>query len=374
MSMNRKVLGIIFANMHEDTISDLTKERTMGSVMFGGRYRLIDFTLSNMVNSGIDEVGVITKSNYQSLLDHLGSGREWDLARKNGGLHLLPPFSHVQSGMYRGRLEALYGVSDFIMRSGADYVIMSDCDVVTSMDYTPIIEQHIESKADITVVYANDIVDLEQARTSTVFGISAGGRINDVLINPSVSGAVNLSLNTFIVSKEFLKNLILEGASRSLYSFEEDILQARTHEYNIVGYRHENYFRKINSMVSYYDANMDLLDSVKRGKLFPENAPVYTKVRDNPPAKYAIGANVKNSLVADGCIIEGTVENCILFRGAKIGKGAVVKDSIIMQDGVIGKNCEISCVITDKIVHITDGRIMTGSKNYPLYIGKGATI
>ena len=374
MSMNRKVLGIIFANMHEDTISDLTKERTMGSVMFGGRYRLIDFTLSNMVNSGIDEVGVITESNYQSLLDHLGSGREWDLARKNGGLHLLPPFSHVQSGMYRGRLEALYGVSDFIMRSGADYVIMSDCDVVTSMDYTPIIEQHIESKADITVVYANDIVDLEQARTSTVFGISAGGRINDVLINPSVSGAVNLSLNTFIVSKEFLKNLILEGASRSLYSFEEDILQARTHEYNIVGYRHENYFRKINSMVSYYDANMDLLDSVKRGKLFPENAPVYTKVRDNPPAKYAIGANVKNSLVADGCIIEGTVENCILFRGAKIGKGAVVKDSIIMQDGVIGKNCEISCVITDKIVHITDGRIMTGSKNYPLYIGKGATI
>ena len=374
MSMNRKVLGIIFANMHEDTISDLTKERTMGSVMFGGRHRLIDFTLSNMVNSGIDEVGVITKSNYQSLLDHLGSGREWDLARKNGGLHLLPPFSHVQSGMYRGRLEALYGVSDFIMRSGADYVIMSDCDVVTSMDYTPIIEQHIESKADITVVYANDIVDLEQARTSTVFGISAGGRINDVLINPSVSGAVNLSLNTFIVSKEFLKNLILEGASRSLYSFEEDILQARTHEYNIVGYRHENYFRKINSMVSYYDANMDLLDSVKRGKLFPENAPVYTKVRDNPPAKYAIGANVKNSLVADGCIIEGTVENCILFRGAKIGKGAVVKDSIIMQDGVIGKNCEISCVITDKIVHITDGRIMTGSKNYPLYIGKGATI
>ena len=374
MSLNKKILGIIFANMHENVVPELTRQRTMGSVMFGGRYRLIDFTLSNMANSGVDEVGIITKSNYQSLLDHLGSGREWDMARKNGGLHLLPPFSNLTSGMYRGRLEALYGISDFIKCSDADYVIMSDCDVVTSMDYTPIIEQHIESKADITVVYANDIVDLEQARTSTVFGISAGGRINDVLINPSVSGAVNLSLNTFIVSKEFLKNLILEGASRSLYSFEEDILQARTHEYNIVGYRHENYFRKINSMVSYYDANMDLLDSVKRGKLFPENAPVYTKVRDNPPAKYAIGANVKNSLVADGCIIEGTVENCILFRGAKIGKGAVVKDSIIMQDGVIGKNCEISCVITDKIVHITDGRIMTGSKNYPLYIGKGATI
>jgi glucose-1-phosphate adenylyltransferase len=372
--MNKKVLGIIFANMHENTISDLTKERTMGSVMFGGRYRLIDFTLSNMVNSGVDEVGVITKSNYQSLLDHLGSGREWDLARKKGGLHLLPPFSHVQSGMYRGRLEALYGVSDFIMHSDADYIIMSDCDVITSMDYTPIIEQHIEKKADITVVYANDVIDIETARRCTVLGLNSEGRINDVLINPSISGAANISLNTFIVSKNFLKNLILEGASRSLYSFEEDILQARTHEYNIMGYCHKNYFDKISSMVSYYNANMDLLDSSKRALLFPENAPVYTKIRDNPPAKYAIGAEVKNSLVADGCIIEGSVENSILFRGAKIGKGAVVKNSINMQDSVIGSKCEINCVITDKIVKITDGRMLTGSKNYPLYIGKGAVI
>ncbi|MBQ8569821.1 MAG: glucose-1-phosphate adenylyltransferase subunit GlgD [Oscillospiraceae bacterium] len=374
MSMNRKVLGIIFANMHENTISDLTKERTMGSVMFGGRYRLIDFTLSNMVNSGIDEVGVITKSNYQSLLDHLGSGSEWDLARKKGGLHLLPPFSHVQSGMYRGRLEALYGVSDFIMRSDAEYVIMTDCDVVTSMDYTPIIEQHIASKADITAVYANDVIDIETARTSTVFGMNSDGRINDVLISPSISGSANLSLNTFVLSKDCLKNLILEGASRSLYSFERDILQARTREYNIMGYCHKNYFRKINSMISYYNANMDLLDSDKRKQLFPDNAPVYTKVRDNPPAKYAIGASVKNSLVADGCIIEGTVENCIVFRGAKVGKGAVVKNSIIMQDTVIAPKCDVNCVITDKLVNISEGRMLTGSRNYPLYIGKGAVI
>lgn len=374
MSMNRKVLGIIFANMHENTIPELTKERTMGSVMFGGRYRLIDFTLSNMVNSGIDEVGVITKSNYQSLLDHLGSGREWDLARKKGGLHLLPPFSHVTSGMYRGRLEALYGVSDFIVRSDAEYIIMSDCDVVTSMDYNPIIERHIESGADITVVYANDVISLEEAQNSTVFGISDDGRIHDVLINPSISGNANVSLNTFIISKEFLKNLILEGAARGMYSFEEDILRARTNEYNIMGYEHKNFYDKITSIVSYYNANMDLLDNEKRAKLFPENAPVYTKVRDNPPAKYAIGANVKNTLVADGCIIEGTVENSILFRGARVGKGSVVKNSIIMQDTVIGTKCEISSVITDKIVKISDGRMLTGSKNYPLYIGKGAQI
>lgn len=374
MSMNRKVLGMIFANMHENTVPELTKERTMGSVMFGGRYRLIDFTLSNMVNSGIDEVGVITKSNYQSLLDHLGSGREWDLARKKGGLHLLPPFSHVTSGMYRGRLEALYGVSDFIIRSDADYIIMSDCDVVTSMDYNPIIEQHIESGADITAVYANDVISLEEARRSTVFGIGDDGRVHDVLINPSISGSANVSLNTFILSKEFLKNLILEGGAKGLYSFEEDILQARTHQYKIMSYCHKDYFRKISSVVGYYNANMDLLDSEKRAMLFHDNAPVYTKVRDNPPAKYAIGANVKNSIVADGCIIEGTVENSILFRGTKVGKGSVVKNSIIMQDGVIGAKCEINSVITDKIVHIKDGRMLTGSDNYPLYIGKGAEI
>ena len=141
MSTKHKILGLIFANMHDETIYDLTKSRTMGSVLFGGRYRLIDFPLSNMVNSGVSEVGVITRSNYQSLLDHVGSGREWDLARKNGGLHLLPPFSHVASGMYRGRLEALYGVWDFIKTSDADYVILSDCDVVANMDYSDVIDK-----------------------------------------------------------------------------------------------------------------------------------------------------------------------------------------------------------------------------------------
>ena len=145
MSTKHKILGLIFANMHDETIYDLTKSRTMGSVLFGGRYRLIDFPLSNMVNSGVSEVGVITRSNYQSLLDHVGSGREWDLARKNGGLHLLPPFSHVASGMYRGRLEALYGVWDFIKTSDADYVILSDCDVVANMDYSDVIDKHIEN-------------------------------------------------------------------------------------------------------------------------------------------------------------------------------------------------------------------------------------
>ena len=360
--------------MHEETLSDMTKERTMGSVLFGGRYRLIDFPLSNMVNSGIGEVGVITKSNYQSLLDHLGSGREWDLARKIGGLHLLPPFSHVQSGMYRGRLEALYGVWDFIRMSDADYVVMSDCDIVANIDFDKVVEAHIETGADITAVYAKDVVTTEQAQRATVYSINDDGRIVDVLISPQISGACNISMNMFVLSKEFLKNIVLESASRSLYSFERSILQARTHEYTIMAYRYDGYFSKISSMDTFYKANMSLLNTDNRAKLFPENRPVYTKVRDNPPAKFAIGANVKNSLIGDGCIIEGTVENCVLFRGVKIGKGAVVKNAILMQDTVIGSKCDINYVITDKNVKISDMRLLTGSQNYPLFLGKGAVI
>ena len=374
MSLNKKVLGLIFSNMHDATIMDLTKERTMGSVLFGGRYRLIDFPLSNMVNSNIDEVGVITKSNYQSLLDHLGSGREWDLASKNGGLHLLPPFSHVASGMYRGRLEALYGVWNFIQMSSADYVVLSDCDVVANIDYSKAVDAHIASGADITALYAMDVLSLEQAQNATVFGINDDGRIVDVLVSPHISGACNVSLNTFILSKEFLKNIVLEANSRGMFSFEKDILQARTHDYKIMAYRFDGYFSRICSMDTFYKANMNLLNSDNRAKLFLNDRPIFTKVRDNPPVKFGIDAKVKNSLIGDGCIIEGTVENSIIFRGVKVGKGAVVKDSILMQDTSIGNKCEISCVISDKNVKVSDMRMLTGSQNYPLYLGKGAII
>jgi len=374
MSSKKDILGLIFANMHDVLVPDLTKERTMGSVLFGGRYRLIDFPLSNMVNSGVDEVGVITKSNYQSLLDHLGSGREWDLARKNGGLHLLPPFSHTSSGMYRGRLEALYGVYDFISGSDADYVVMSDCDIVANIDISAVVDKHIATKADITVVYARDVLSMEQAQTATVINVNDDGRVVDVFLKPQISGPCNISFNMYVIAKELLKSIVLETASRSLFSFEKDILQARNSQYKIMGYRHEGYFSKISSMEAFYKANLNLLNPDVKAKLFKDNSPIYTKVRDNPPTKFGIGANVKNSLIGDGCIIEGTVENCVLFRGVKIGKGASVKNSIIMQDTVIGQKCDINCVITDKEVKINEFKLLTGSPNYPLYIGKKAVI
>lgn len=374
MIASNSVLGLIFANMHDSTVIDLTKQRTMGSILFGGRYRLIDFPLSNMVNAGISEVGVITKSNYQSLLDHLGNGREWDLSRKNGGLHLLPPFSHVGSGMYRGRLEALFGVWDFVEHSPAEYVVLSDCDVVANIDLKTIIRKHIESKAHITAVYAKGLYDIKQGHHATVFDLDENSRVTDVMVNPLMAGELSLSLNIFILAKPFLKRIVQEAASRSLYSFERDILQARKNEFQIIGYEHTGYYSRIDSMQSYYDANMALLEAGNREKLFLKTSPIYTKIRDNAPVKYGLESSISDCLIADGCIIDGHVENSVLFRGVKVAKGAVVKNCILMQNTIVGGGSEINSVITDKSVEIGESRVLTGSHSYPLYIGKKAVI
>lgn len=372
MVVNYNVLGLIFASMHDTSIAELTKQRTMGSILFGGRYRLIDFPLSNMVNSGIAEVGVITKSNYGSLLDHLGSGREWDLSRKKGGLHLLPPYSQ-DGGIYRGRLDALSNVWSFIEHSSAKYVILSDCDMVTTIDFNPVIEQHIESEADITVVYSKGLYNVEKNHSTNILELD-GNRVKDVLVDPQLSGECNISLGMFVMSKEFLKKIVSESISRNQYSLIRDVLQAKKNEYTICGYEHKGYFSKIDSLLNFYNANLELLKPENRNALFKKDFPIYTKIGDNGPTKYGLESDISNSLIADGCIIEGTVENCVLFRGVKIGKGTVIKNSVILQGTEIGEGCQVSSVITDKNVKISNGKVLTGSDTYPLFIGKNAQI
>ena len=368
------VLGLVFANMHDRTVAELTKSRTMGSILFGGRYRLIDFPLSNMVNSGMSEVGVITKSNYQSLLDHLGSAREWDLSRKKGGLHILPPFGHIETGLYRGRLEALYGAMGFIKASLCEYVVLSDCDVVTNMDFRPIVTEHIDSGADITVVTTSGIFSSGETLSSTVVAVGTENRIHDVIVRGPISGQCTISLNIFVMKKDFLIDLLQNFVPRGLYSFETDVLQAKVKDFKIVSYNYDNFYRKIFSLDSYYKANLDLIDIENSKALFVPKRPIYTKVRDNAPSKYGLESSVTCSLIADGCVIEGEVENCVLFRGVKVGKGTKVKNSILMQDTVIGKDCEISNIITDKNVNICDNRLLTSSALYPMFIGKGASV
>ena len=368
------VLGLVFANMHDTTLGDMTKNRTMGSVMFGGRYRLIDFPLSNMVNSGISEVGVITKSNYQSLLDHLGSAREWDLARKKGGLYILPPFGNVESTLYRGRIEALYGAMSFIKHSRAKYVILSDCDVVTNIDYKPIVAAHIESGADITAVAHTGVYSSDDIKTSTVFNVDADKNVTSVLINPDISGTCTTSLNVFVMSMDFLIETVNDAMARGNVSFERNILQEKCRELKIKIYEYDNYFSKLNSPESYFKSNMALLEPENARKLFVPKRSIYTKVSDNAPVKYDLDSKVSNSLIADGCIIEGEVENSVLFRGVKVGKGAKVKNCILVQGTVVSDNAELNYLITDKNVSICENHILTSSPQYPMYVGKGASV
>ena len=360
--------------MHDEMLRELTEKRTMGSVPFGGRYRFIDFILSSMVNSGMEAVGVITKSNYQSLMDHLGSGREWDLARKRDGLYILPPFGNASAGMYRGRIEALYGALGFIKHSDAKYVVLADCDIIANFDIKAILAEHIDKGADITIAYQHKTLTVNGAKDSTVLITDDTGRVRDVMINPSIEADGNVSLNLMVMEKAFLERIVSENMSRNLYNLEKDVLQAKAAVMKIYGYKYEGYCAKIDSVYDYYNANMEMLACDVRRQLFQNGGPIYTKVRDEMPAKYGLESKVSNSLIADGCIIEGEVENSIIFRGVTVGKGAKISNSIIMQDTSVGEKSVLSYCITDKDVTIKDSRMLMGYLSYPVFISKASVV
>lgn len=374
MASMANVLGLIFANMHEQTLPELTKARAMASVPFGSKYRMIDFPLSSMVNSGMTQVGIITKQNYYSLMNHLGMGSEWDLARKTGGLHILPPYGREGSGMYRGRMEALAGALEFIQESNAEYVVMSDSNIVVNMDIKPIVDFHDKNGADITCVYGKGVYSAERASAQTILCVNEENVVYDVLARPAMSGEMNVALNVYVMRRTFLEDIIRESLCRSLYSFETDILQHKLHDFKVMGYKYEGYYEIIDSMKTYYKATMEIKNRDICREVFSLKKPIYTKVRDVAPAKYGIDCSVKDSLIADGCIIDGVVENSVLFRGVKVGKGAVIKNSIIMQGAVIEEKASFIDAIADKDVTITKNRAITGTMDYPVYITKGAIV
>ena len=368
----KDTLGLIFAYQREELMKTLTQKRALSSIPFGGRYRIVDFALSNMVNSGITKVGVITRNSYQSLMDHLGSGKEWDLNRKNDGLYLLPPFN--QSEGYRGKMEALLNANDFIRKSNCEYVVLATADNICNMTFDEALEYHKAKEADITIIYKNGQFERQdENEDSTFITTNEDGRVVDVAVNPIV-GRENLSMGTIIIGKALLETLIRECASHNMYSFHRDVLQKRVNDLKIYGYEYSGFYAKIDSIASYFEANMDLLNEDICEALFYQNEQIFTKIRDEVPTLYQNGASVKNSLVADGCVIEGEVENCIIFRGVRIRKGAVVKNSIIMQDCEIQANSQLEYTITDKDVVIRENRKLFGYKLYPMVLAKGSVV
>lgn len=374
--MNGKsVLGMIFANIHEEALDALTAQRTMGSVPFCSRYRLIDFPLSNMVESGITKIGVVTNANFRSLMDHVGNGKPWDLSRKNDGLYLLPPFSVNSVAMWGNRIDAIFGNMHFLNQSNQTYVLMSDCNQVMNIDYEKLFEAHEKSSADITIVGVRGKMPRNVGSVLVFEEVDSSGRITSMTQCPDTTDEVFYSCNIVLMKKTLCETLVTAAHSRNEISFQRNVLLANVEHLKIHAFDATDCFvGTIESVQSYYDISMSVLEKENRRKLFNPAKPVSTKERDDMPSLYGPDSSSTNSLVADGCIIDGTVENCIIFKGAKIGKGAVVKDSILMQDTVIGENAKINCIIADKDVCIKNSVELSGAPNFPVYLSKNTRI
>ncbi len=376
VSSNANAMGIIFPNSYDSLVPELVSKRLMASIPFASRYRMIDFLLSSMVNSGIDNISIVLRQNYHSLMDHLGSGREWDLTRKNGGLNLITPFSQKSINVYSGRVEALGNILPLLHSSKEKYVIMTDCNVAANIRFSDVIAAHEKSGADVTVLYFK--ADLSSRASDTIMDggefyytlqLDQDERVNEIHINALDIGVQNQSMNIYVVKREFLITQIEDATVRGLTYFERDVLLPKLSSIVVKGYEFTGYVALINGIKSYFDENMKLLKEENADALFSGNS-IYTKVRDDNPTRYTASAKVKNVMAADGCVIEGTVENCVLFRGVKVSKGAVVKNCILMQDTVVCENAAAEYLITDKNVTISANKEVKGTSSYPVYISK----
>lgn len=368
-----KTLGIIFSNIHDTYLGELTKQRTLASLPFGGRYRLIDFVLSNMVNSGITEVGVIAKYNYQSLMDHLSTVSNWDLDRKNGGLFILPPFGMGQSSVYGSKIDALFGALGFIKSSKQEYIIMSDTNVLCNIDYDKAVESHVKSGAEVTVI-ANH--ESSKGRSQDFVFTAENGFVTDVEINSPCTKSDFCGMGMFIMEKEKLIKVITNAIAHGYTHFERDFLQRQFMKgaLKIGVYEFTGTVLRNRDVASYFKNNMRLLEEKVRSDIFSTQSPIYTKVRDDVPTHYGDECSVGDTLIANGCRIEGKVENSILFRDVVIEKGAVVKNSIIMQGSVVESGAKLDFGIIDKDCRITSGRSLVGAEVAPVIIHKGEVV
>ncbi len=371
--MTNDMLGIVFTNVHDELIHELTAQRSMASVPFGGRYRLIDFTLSNLVNAGVSDVGIITKANYRSLMDHIGSGKFWDLDRKVGGLVLLPPYSTSEAGIYEGQVGALIGILEYLKHAHETYVALCDADVISNLDLAAMLRDHVSNGADVTVAYKHGPLP-RNLRDLMSFDVDETGRIRDIRIEGNCGAERDYSLDIIILERRLLIELVEAAASQGRTSFARDILQPRAESLRIFGRRVDTFAEVIDSAEHYVAANLRLLDRAARRELFTPERPIYTKIRDNMPTRYGLESKVSNALIADGCVIEGEVENCILFREVTVGKGAVLRNCIVMQGSEIGAGASLSYATLDKNVKVSPGAVLQGTEKCATFVRKGAVV
>ncbi|MEN6411358.1 MAG: glucose-1-phosphate adenylyltransferase subunit GlgD [Veillonellales bacterium] len=364
-------MGIINGNERKELLREITGHRPLAAIPFAGRYRIIDFILSGMVNSGIQNVGILVRDPYRSLMDHLRSGKEWDLARKRDGLFILPPSSAAKIGD-TGDIENLVHNLDYITSSRQQYVLLTGSSLVCNINYRKVFQFHLQSHADITMLYKEE--EGVEPGYRTVLTCRKDGRVTGIAVNPPSAVTGKLSLGMCLMAKKLLVELAVGCKSRGGQDLLQDGLIRNLDRLHIYGYPYKGYLARIDSIASYYRHNMELLNPEKRQELFFKSGLVYTKVKDGAPAKYKASAGVVNAMITNGCVIAGRVENSLLFRDVTIHFGACVKDSIIMQKGSIGENAVLENVICDKDVTITAGKRLKGKQSVPLVIAKGTVI
>ena len=375
------VAGLIFSNKQDQGFPEMTRRRTTASIPFACRYRLIDFPLSNMVNSDINTVGVVTHYNYQSLMDHIGAGKDWDLARRSGGIKILPPYvtafeNHAAGKLYESRLEALMGSVNFINRCGADYIVLSDCDVIMNIDLAAVVEDHIRNEAYITLVAKKvNAKDSLFGHNADVLGINEEGRVTSLSYTAPTKGNYYAHTNLMVVSRTDLQNIVSDSIAHRYTSFSNDIITRQLKKKNIRAYIYDGFCASVTSLESYFNVSMKMLEDDVRADLFANrDRQIFTKVRNSAPTKYDSAAKISNSMIADGCTIEGEVENSIIFRGVHVGRGSVVKNCILLQDTYVGDNVSLNCVVADKNVIVKEGRTLSGHETMPFFIDKDATV
>ena len=370
--------GIIFSSLNNNTLSRLTSDRTVAAIPFACRYRLVDFCLSNLVNANISNINIVANYNYRSLLEHIGSGKDWDLARRESGINFISPFLTANTGeakMFSTHMEALKSMKQYIDEFKEEYVVLMDSDTVTNIDLRDVIKTHEKTGANITIV-TKTIKEGYSAKHPRLMLSSVAGKLTEVAMGESYSERhPELALGIYVMKTVYLRRMIEEAEGYNFNSFTRLILKNyKSSNYRI--YKYTGYAAAVSSFLDYYRCSMDLVtsDKARESLLWKKEAPIFTRVHNSAPTKYLSGAKVESSMIADDCVIEGTVINSILSRGVKVEKGAVVKNSVLFKNTRVEKNASVNCIVTDKDVTVTEGVTLSGNDNMPFYIQKGRKI
>lgn len=368
------VMGIIFTN--DASLGELTDKRTMASLPFGGRYRQVDFALSNLSCAGVRHVGIISRHNYQSLMNHIGDGEEWGLELEEGGLEFLTPFAQSMTHTYRGKLESLNTAMDFLEYGAEDeLVVMIDSAVLSNLDLTDILTKHVESGKDVTVVTKAGVANGKKV-LDLAMKLDENGEVADMVVDYAAPEDYLASMDVFVLSKKWLIQQVQEMIARDKFHMDRDLVlggwQRGKVSVNIYQFQGVALFNE--SVEEYFYNSMALIDKDTRHDVFHGNHPIYTKVRFRVPTYYGESCEVENCLIADGCMLEGEVEDSVLFRQVSVGRDAEVEHCVIMNDAVIGEGAELKYAILDKNVTVTPGAKLIGTKKSPVIVKRGETV